>query len=168
MNEINVKIFKLTDCQHSPAFAWNKLFKIAYEDNNDFFFQIGDDVELKTSGWTEAFIGKLNDNDGIGVVGPCDLVNYHQRIYNKKPYVIENSFVSKKHYEIFGYFFYPTIKNWFCDTWITEIYRPFLTHMFVDKIVENKIRDNRYRIEHVHDLDGIIRRSIEEIKIFIQ
>jgi hypothetical protein len=166
LEKLNMKIFELNNCQHAPAFAWNKLFEIAYKDGNDFFFQIGDDVELKSQNWTEVFIEKLNSNNGIGVVGPCDLTNYFQRVNHDKPYVIENSFVSRKHYEIFGYFFYPTIKNWFCDTWITEIYRPFLTYIFTDKIVQNKIRDNRYKIEYVSELNKLIEISREKIKLF--
>ena len=32
-------------------------------------------------------------------------------------------FVSRKHMDLFGYYFPPEIVNWFCDDWINEIYR---------------------------------------------
>ncbi len=160
----NCKVYTLTGCQNAPAKAWNILFDRAYKEGNDYFFQIGDDVELKTSGWAEKFINKLQSNNNIGVVGPCEPINYHQRVSRGMPYVIENSFVSRKHYEIFGYFFYPEIKNWYCDNWITESYRPFLSYIFTDIVVSNNIRDQRYQISACPLINEYIAVSILKIK----
>ena len=93
---------------------WNKLFKIAYDDECEYFFQCGDDIEFKTNGWVEDCISKLQENNNIGLVGPV----------NNNPRILTQSFVSKKHMELFGYYFPPEIINWFCDDWITKVYYP--------------------------------------------
>ena len=47
-----IKPIILRDCEHKPAFAWNKLFQEAYDRGHDYFFQIGDDVEI-LGNWTQ-------------------------------------------------------------------------------------------------------------------
>ena len=147
------KTFQLTDCQHAPASAWNKLARIAYYDaeiNYDYFFQIGDDVELLTSGWTTQFITKLKEHNNIGVVGPCYKENYDGRIRDGNPPVIENAFVHRKHLDIFGYFFHPSIKNWFCDDWINRIYDGIFSEIQVDIECINTVLGNRYNVENIY------------------
>ena len=78
-----------------------------------------------------------------------------------KPAVIENAFVSQKHYLIFGTFFNQEIDNWYCDDWITEVYKPNYSTHCVDIRVENKIVDNRYNIKPIGDK---IRELIENDK----
>lgn len=123
---------------------WNKLFKIAYDDECEYFFQCGDDIEFKTNGWVEDCISKLQENNNIGLVGPV----------NNNPRILTQSFVSKKHMELFGYYFPPEIINWFCDDWINEVYRsinkffPLANHLCINVggtpryNVNNKICNN--------------------------
>jgi len=141
-------VTELTGCQHAPARAWNQLFALAAKENNDYFFQIGDDVTLTTKGWTTAFIERLRLNKDLGVVGPCDVVNFMQRTRSGCAPIIENSFVSKKHHEIFGdNFFHPEIANWYCDNWITEVYKPYLSEIMTAYGCQNLVRDQRYQIK---------------------
>ena len=70
---------------------WNVLFKIAYDDNCDYFFQCGDDIEFKTKGWINDCITVLQSRNGIGVSGPM----------NNKALIITQSFVTRKHIKIF-------------------------------------------------------------------
>lgn len=91
---------------------WNKLFAQAYEDGCEYFFQCGDDIDFKTKGWINESIEILKKSDGVGVCGP---INNNARI-------LTQSFVSRKHMDIFGYYFPPEIINWFCDDWINRIY----------------------------------------------
>lgn len=169
LKHITTHIHKLYGCQSAPATAWNKLANIAYNSNVkfDYFFQIGDDVKLLKPGWTKRFISKLIENDNIGVVGPCNLENYYQRVNNGHPYVIENSFVHRKHLDIFGYFFYPSIKNWYCDNWITEIYKPYFSEIQVDMECCNSIYDSRYKIEAVPLINTYINEGKDEIHKFL-
>lgn len=171
-DELN-KIFKnvhiLSECQHAPAFAWNKLAMKAYNSTDieyDYFFQVGDDIILQTPNWSKIFIEKLSLKNNIGVVGPCNLVNYNQRISAGKPYVIENSFVSRKHIDIFNFFFHPSIKNWYCDDWITQIYIPYFSEMQINVLCVNSIYDVRYIPEMCNNISILINESREIIFLY--
>ena len=99
---------------------WNRLFKTAYDDNCDYFFQCGDDIDFKTNGWVNACISTLQKSNNIGMVGPV----------NNNNYILTQSFVSRKHMELFGYYFPEEIINWFCDDWINEVYKA-IGHLYV-------------------------------------
>jgi hypothetical protein len=91
---------------------WNCIFKIAYDDNCDYFFQCGDDIYFKSTGWINDCIDTLQKNNNIGLTGPI----------NNHPTLLTQSFVSRKHMDIFGFYFPEEIRNWFCDDWINGIY----------------------------------------------
>ena len=151
----------LRDCRHAPARAWNRLFQRAYEDGCTYFFQLADDVVLETPSWTERFIAKLQENDDKGVVGPCHLENYEGRKRAGKPFVLENAFVHRTHYDIFQTFYPEEIQNWYCDDWITQVYRGSLSHMFEDIRVRNlsiRTGTERYTITHI-DLPHLLEQG---------
>lgn len=150
--------FAIKDCEHKPAQVWNKLFEYA-STLNDYFYQIGDDI-IMIDPWVDRFIEILSARENVGVVGPCNLINFNQRMGAGKPAVIENAFVSKKHYLTFGTFFNREIENWYCDDWITEVYKPNYSTHCVDIKVENKIVDNRYNIKPIGDkIRGLIEKD---------
>lgn len=148
----------LSGCQHAPARAWNQLFDTAVKDGHEYFFQIGDDVILQSRKWTERFIGVLQAHGNKGVVGPCHPNNFWMRKRNGGNPVIENSFVHRSHYDIFGTFFPPEIPNWYCDNWITDVYQPFCAQTCEDIIVQNQCIDNRYAIQSM-DIQDLVRRG---------
>lgn len=138
----------LHDCQHAPAQAWNRLFERAIQDGHDYYFQMADDVVIETPGWTERFIEALQENGNRGVVGPCHPENYEGRLARGQQYCLENAFVHKTHWDIFGFFYPPEIKNWYCDDWITQVYSGTLSLMMEDIIVRNlSIRTAQQRYE---------------------
>ena len=92
---------------------WNRLFTKALADQCDYFYQCGDDIEFKTKGWVNACIKELKAHGDYGMTGPI----------NNNPNILTQTFVSRKHYELFGYFFPPEIINWCCDDWINHVYR---------------------------------------------
>lgn len=92
---------------------WNRLYKKAYDDGFSYFFQCGDDINFKTSGWVDDCIGTLQSHNDVGLTGPI----------NNNSQILTQSFVSRKHMEIMGYFFPPEIINWCCDDWINEVYK---------------------------------------------
>ena len=93
---------------------WNILFRKAYDDMCDFFFQCGDDISFETKGWDNDCIKTLGANNNIGVTGPR----------NNNPRILTQTFVSRKHMDIFGFYFPESIRNWCCDDWICEVYSP--------------------------------------------
>jgi hypothetical protein len=134
-----IKPIILYDCEHKPAFAWNKLFQEAYDRGHDYFFQIGDDVEI-SGDWTNKFIESIDSNGGVGVTGCLEKWNAACRRAKGQPLCLENAFVGRKHYEFFGSFFNSTIENWFCDEWITQVYMPNNVIVHEDLEVKNKVR----------------------------
>ena len=92
---------------------WNILFKTAFDDGCDYFFQCGDDIAFKTKGWVNKCIYVLNESGGVGMTGP---INNNVRI-------LTQTFVSRKHMEFFGFYFTEELVNWFCDDWINGIYK---------------------------------------------
>jgi hypothetical protein len=138
----------LNGCQHAPATAWNQLFERALKDDHDYYFQMADDVVIETPGWTERFVDALQENGNRGVVGPCHPENYHGRLARGQQYCLENAFVHKTHWDRFGFFYPPEIKNWYCDDWITQVYSGTLSLMMEDVIVRNlSIRTAQQRYE---------------------
>ena len=163
---ITKNIFELSGCQHSPAWAWNQLASEAYKKNFDYIFQIGDDVSITGEKWTSQFIDCLIGNDNIGVVGPCNLRNLMARELAGKLPVIENSFVHRKHLDIFNTFFHPLIRNWYCDDWLTRVYQREISEIQRNIICENSIISGRYNVEQVDLLDKYVEAGIEEIRSY--
>ena len=151
--DIDIKLVELSGCEHKPARAWNTLFKKAYDRGYDYFYQIGDDIVIE-SPWTSLFVSLLEKNKNVGVIGACHLQNYRQRINAGKPAVIENAFVHRTHYQIFGTFFDERIDNWYCDDWLTEVYKPGYSIYLEDLFIKNMIIDNRYNIRNINDKIG--------------
>lgn len=149
---------------------WNILFDKAIEDNNDYFFQCGDDIEFHTKGWVNDCISVLKKSNGIGLVGPI----------NNNPHILTQSFVSKKHKELFGYYFPPDIINWFCDDWINEVYKKMnhfypLKNHFCNNIGGNPRydinNDSKFCIDFKNNMQKtrilcyeIVERDLERIK----
>jgi hypothetical protein len=151
----------LTGCQHAPATAWNQLAAtaMAAADNFTYFFQVGDDVILERAGWTEYFIDRLTATAGVGVTGPCNWLNHSQRMAAGRSHVIENALVSRRHLEAFGTFFEPSIRNWYCDDWITRIYDGVNNQIAVQFPCRNTIIDCRYTIEVPTGFDEKVARG---------
>eukprot|EP00002_Diphylleia_rotans_P032992 TRINITY_DN6984_c0_g1_i4.p1 TRINITY_DN6984_c0_g1~~TRINITY_DN6984_c0_g1_i4.p1 ORF type:complete len:516 (+),score=93.45 TRINITY_DN6984_c0_g1_i4:42-1589(+) len=91
---ITLKIFKLSGLTGAPCWIWNELFRLAYEDGAEYFFQINDDVKLIKKGWLTNYVETLKTNPflpNFGVVGPMDVIN---------PKTMTQSFVHRTHYEV--------------------------------------------------------------------
>ena len=97
---------------------WNILFKRAYDEGCNYFYQCGDDIKFHTKGWVNDCITTLSKHNNIGITGPV----------NNNYMILTQVFVSRKHMEIFGYFFPEEILNWGCDDWYNWVYKP--NHFF--------------------------------------
>tara|TARA_B110001450_G_C17595868_1_gene470820 strand:- start:298 stop:1059 length:762 start_codon:yes stop_codon:yes gene_type:complete len=116
---------------------WNILFKKAYDENCDYFFQCGDDMNFVTKNWVNDCINVLKTHHGIGVTGP---INNNSRI-------LTQAFVSRRHMEIFGWFFPEEILNWCCDDWYNFVYRPELLFPLNNHFCNNQGGHPRYEID---------------------
>lgn len=114
--KINMKPFILSTKnipKGNVVAMWNMLFKKAYDDGNDYFFQSGDDIVFYQKNWLNPCLKQIIANNNIGTSAPNDINNMR---------ILTQSVVSRKHMEIFGYYFNPQITNWGCDDWINGIY----------------------------------------------
>ena len=96
---------------------WNILYYKSLIDNDyfiNYFYQCGDDIVFETQGWLEKSINILKHNNDIGISGP----------YNEHPYMLTQTLITRKHYDIFKCLFPEMIFNWGCDDWINNIYKP--------------------------------------------
>ena len=77
-------------------------------------------------GWVSECIKQLQSQNDLGVVGPLD---WQRELFRKQMYprpckfLLTQTFVSRKHMEIFGFYYPPEIINWYCDDWITRVYQ---------------------------------------------
>ena len=123
---------------------WNKLFEDAYKRECDYFYQCGDDMEFKTKGWVNDCIKVLKSHDDIGLVGPM----------NNNSRILTQAFVSRKHMEIFGWFFPKEIKNWCCDDWYNMVYQPKYLYPLRNHYAQNNGGQPRYDINNNPNFTG--------------
>lgn len=134
---------------------WNRLFKSAYEDDYEYFFQCGDDISFETNGWINACIEQLQKSNGIGMAGPL----------NNNARILTQSFVSRKHMKLFGKYFPEEIINWCCDDWINEVYQrigrfyPLANHSCI-----NMGGQPRYDINNDSGFTLRFSRSLEQLR----
>ncbi len=165
-NLFNIYIIKIinnsVDKGHLTK-LWNMAFKKAYIDGCEYFYQCGDDIQFLSFGWLDKSIKVLNENKQIGITGPIDL----KRHVTKKSFqpggaefLQTQTFVSRKHMDIFGYYFPEELKNWFCDNWITKIYYPDYFYK-IDYFILNKGGKERYKICGSFDVDDPVKEKCE-------
>ena len=97
-----------------PGPVKNFLSREAYEDGCDFLYQMDDDTELLTPGWTSKFVEALNDLPGVA--GPsCTEGNRA---------VLVHDFVHRGHLDTFPTHYPPALTDWWTDDWMTWIAYP--------------------------------------------
>jgi len=120
---------------------WTQLAKVAVASGNEFLYQLGDDIQFLDNNWEYYFIKQLEKLNNVGVVGPLDINN---------PRLLTQSFVHKKHLEIFDYYYPKEIKNIYVDDWIDNVYKNLFhnrSFQFLNIRVKNSGGDNRYTID---------------------
>ena len=126
---------------------WNKLFKIAYDEGFDYFYQCGDDIDFIDNNFFKECIDILKKSNDIGVTGPYTHDN---------TLILTQSLVSRKHMEIFGFYFPEEIRNWFIDDWITFVYQPKYYFPLLTTKVINSGGDPRYDINRISNIMEIV------------
>lgn len=130
---------------------WNKLFKIAYTDNYNYFYQCGDDIVFTDKNMFYESISKLQKNNDIGVSGSYTT--------NGCKTILTQSLVSRKHMEIFGFYYPPEIKNWGIDNWISDVYKPIYYLPLRKSSISNDGGSERYDVDNVN-----IEKFLEKYK----
>ena len=114
-----------------------------------------------TADWPSA-IRILEKNNNIGITAPiCVAKNY------QIPKILTQSFVSRKHMEIFGWYFPEEIINWFCDNWINAVYKPNHWFPLHEHYCSNDGGTERYTVGEIDSSKkiGIDINFIKEVKV---
>ena len=147
------------------CFIWNELFKKAYIDNYDYFVQIGSDIYFQDKDWVNSCIDLLKQNNDIGVVGMADM---GRKKYNPNDTLLTQSFVSRKHMDIFEFYYPHEFKNWFIDDWISEIYEQNNRKFIIPHRIYNCGGQHRYNIYGDRSLcDKMLIKYKDNIKKYI-
>lgn len=138
---------------------WNILYKKAIEEFNDYYWATGDDIMYCDNGWLEAGITNLKKTKGLGTAG-C---------FNGNGRIITQFLVTQTHYAIFNRLFHPSIKNWYCDDYMNELYFPSFLHISKHRCI-NAGGQPRYTIDHSakNFYKGLVKEDREILFSFIK
>lgn len=121
------------------SLMWNKLYREAYDQGYEYFYQCGDDITFTYKNMFHECVSVLKSRNDIGLTGPYTT--------NGNTKILTQSFVSRKHMDIFGFYFPPEIKNWYVDDWITNVYQPSYFYPLRNFKVTNSGGPERYKTE---------------------
>lgn len=134
--------FKFTEFEDIPkghvTKMWNILFKKAFEDGCEYFYQCGDDINFNSANWVKDSIHVLRRNNDIGIAGPL----------NNNGRILTQVMVSRRHMHIFGFFFPEEIINWCCDDWYNYVYYPKHFFPLTQHFCSNEGGEPRYVINN--------------------
>ena len=133
---------------------WNQLFQQAYSEECEYFYQCGDDIIFHTRGWVSDSIRTLQRRDNIGITGPR----------NNNGRILTQGFVSRRHMEIFGYFFPEEIFNWCCDDWYNWVYQPDHLYILENHFSSNQGGQPRYDVNDNPTFYDDLKKNTEELR----
>ena len=132
---------------------WSRLADYASKEN-DYLYQLGDDICFLTSGWEDRFVKKLISKNNFGVVGPLDISSGRN--------LLTQSFVHVTHLQIFNTYYPKKIKNWYIDDWIHNIYSSCAEN---DIKVKNAGGKPRYNVENNR---GLFQKVLKETQPILE
>lgn len=151
-------VLRFVTCDVEPGHVtaiWNRLAEEAMATGCDYMYACGDDITWENKGWVEASIHVLQSIQHIGMTGPRDRNNHS---------ILTQCFVHKTHFDIFGFFYPPEIKNWFCDDWLNNVY----TRTPLDMYCSNTGGAPRYSVVHCPDLmRDLVERDKGRIEAYL-
>tara|TARA_A100001015_G_C14924964_1_gene685935 strand:- start:389 stop:1144 length:756 start_codon:yes stop_codon:yes gene_type:complete len=136
---------------------WNILFQQAFDDGCDYFFQCGDDINFRTSNWITSCVEVLTKHNGIGITGP---INNNFRI-------LTQCMVTRRHMEIFKFFFPEEIQNWCCDDWYNLVYQPHFFFPLSNHYCSNEGGNPRYIINNDDQFRDVnkFQKNVTELRL---
>jgi hypothetical protein len=133
---------------------WNILFKRAYDEGCNYFYQCGDDIKFNTKGWVNDCIDTLANHRNIGITGPV----------NNNNFILTQVFISRVHMEIFQQLFPEEIINWGCDDWYNWVYKPDYFFPLKKHYCSNEGGNPRYAINNNSSFMKNYKYNVEKIR----
>ena len=160
-NVVFFRYIRLPPTQGWLTYIWNHLYARSMFDRAEYFYQLNDDLNFETRGWATAFVQTLQEYNDFGVVAPNDVR------WNCE--VLTQAFVSRKHWDIFGWFYPPEIKDWYSDFWITKVYGADATHCLQDVKIQNlQDKGTRYNLCNRPKWHEAVVRDTSKVKQWSQ
>jgi glycerol-3-phosphate cytidylyltransferase len=155
---VNFEFIYMDDVQSGHLTRmWNILFQAAYDQLYEYFFQCGDDIIFTTKSWVKDCVKTLEETNGIGLTGP---INNNNRI-------LTQAFVSRRHMEIFGFFFPEEIINWCCDDWYNLVYQPKFFFPLKNHYCSNEGGAPRYHINNNENFGNDIQNNLYQLRMSV-
>lgn len=128
----------------------NQLANTAIQEYNaEYLYIFADDLNVFKLDFIDTFIDYFKQHENIALGWGID---------DNNPYMCTHPFLSKRHVEIFGYFYPPSIKNWSCDVWAEKLYEKLNrisktdTAVIKNTIVAGELSEDKKRYDIV-DID---------------
>ena len=117
---------------------WNNLGHRAVQDNFEYIYVCGDDIEIDNNRWIKDWIPKLKENNNIGWVAG----------YSHNNRIPTQFLIHKTHIDIFGFVYPKEIKNWGVDDWLFGVYNEKYRLWLKEYRHLNVGGQPRYKVEH--------------------
>lgn len=136
----------------------NQLADIAINEYHAEYLHIfADDLNVYELDYINKFIEWFKQNDYLGLGWGIDEGNDK---------ICTHPFLSKNHVNYLGYFYPSTIKNWYCDDWVTSVYEKLNRVVKSDRsVIHNEIiatDSNRYNIVNIEKekMDQLVNDAV--------
>jgi hypothetical protein len=137
--------------------VWNLLADAALTDGCEYMYACGDDVRWGKRGWVQESIRVLRSHANSGMTGPRDTGNKR---------ILTQCFVHKTHVVFWGFFYPPSIRNWYCDDWINMVYpRTPLDEAYQ---CTNTGGPPRYEIAQAPELRSMVARDRDAYRMWLE
>jgi len=111
----NFKFHFLNNYDKSYVCIVNQLANIAIKEYNaEYIYVYADDLIVYQLDYIRDFVSWFKANKNLGLGWGVDQTNEN---------ICTHPFVHKTHVESLGFFYPSTIKNWYCDDWVTQVYQ---------------------------------------------
>jgi len=168
MKNTSVKMLFLDNKKYKgkPCWIWNELFFYSIKDNNDYYIQCGSDISFIDKNWVDCTMNNLDYKNGLGVVG---LVDEGRKEINQQDSLLTQTMVTKKHFEIFGFYFPWNLPSWASDNWIGDIYEKDDLKSRIPHRLYNLGGNPRYDVpkDYIDNYKKSMKKYKDHIKNFI-
>jgi len=136
----------------------NQLADIAIKQYDaEYLYVFADDLKVYELDYINKFIEWFKQHDNLSLGWGIDEGNHR---------ICTHPFLSKNHVNYLGYFYPSTIKNWYCDDWVTSVYEKLNRVVKSDKsVIHNAIIAtdvNRYNIVNIEKekMDQLVNDAV--------
>tara|TARA_R110001632_G_scaffold13157_5_gene45247 strand:- start:651 stop:1400 length:750 start_codon:yes stop_codon:yes gene_type:complete len=144
---------------------WNLLAERA-KDECEYVMATGSDIKYLDNDWIIEAMNSLKKQNNIGVIGLTDLIRGGE---NDEKLLFTQSIVHRHHLLIFPTYYPNELLNWFCDDWITQVYRINKKDKMIKHRMINTGGNPRYRpaVEHQKIIADLVDRDSGKLAYWI-